>query len=143
MALCLAWSKTPALDYCRHRDCKYLHQHPINYFERKSEKIKQRRDFTYFEMHTSHSKTRWIMPVNPYRENTPEWNRFELFRQGQGEMQLVGRVPEDRVKFHRDELSYKYIAELRDRWMFPMTASVIELMEHEEINEVAYYNGPV
>jgi hypothetical protein len=113
--------KDAVLDYCLHRDCKYLHKHPINYFERRSEKIKQRRDFTYFEMHT-HLKTNWIMPVNPYRQATPEWNRFELFRQGYGEIQIVGRVPEDRIKFHREEISYKYITVLKNRWMIPENA---------------------
>lgn len=83
------------------------------------------------------------MPVNPYREDTPEWNKFELFRQGWGEIRICGRVPEDRVKFHRDEISYKYITELKTRQMIPEDASVIEMMDYEDIDEVAYYNGPV
>jgi hypothetical protein len=129
--------------YCRHKGCKYLHKHPLNYFERRSEKIKRRLDFTYIEMHTSHTGTKWIMPLNPYREDTPERGKFELFRQGWGEIQLVGRVPEDRFKFHRDEISYKYIAALKDHWIIPEDASVIDLMDYEEVDEVAYYNGPL
>lgn len=83
------------------------------------------------------------MPVNPYQENMPERNKFELFRQGHGEIRLWGRVPDDRVRFHRGEISYKYITALKDRWMIPENASLIDLMEFEDIDEVAYFNGPV
>jgi hypothetical protein len=130
-------------EYCNHKDCKYLHKHPVNYFERRSEKIRQRRDFTYFEMHTSYSGTRWILPLNPYQEKTPERSKFELFRQAQGEMEIVGRLPDDRVRYHREEISYKYIARIKGSWMVPDDASIIEMMDYEEIYEVAYFNGPV
>jgi hypothetical protein len=135
--------KDAASEYCCHRDCVYLHKQPISYFERKSEQINRRKDFTYFEMHKGYDGTKWIMPVNPYQENMPERNKFELFRQSHGEIRLWGRSPDDRFRFHRDEISYKYITVIKDRWMIPEDASLIDLMEYEEIDEVAYFNGPI
>ena len=130
-------------EYCCHSGCIYLHKHPISYFERRSEKIRQRHDFTYFEMHKGPSGTQWILPLNPYLEGTPERNKFELFRQGNGEMRLWGRCPDDRFKFHRDEISYKYITTLKNQWMIPEEASIIDMMGFEEVDEVAYFNGPI
>ncbi|RYZ98497.1 MAG: hypothetical protein EOP47_19235 [Sphingobacteriaceae bacterium] len=135
--------KDTTVNYCKHNDCKYLNEYPINYFERRSEKIRRRWDFTYFEIHTSQSGTRWIMPVNPYHESMPENNSFELFRQGYGEIKIMGRVPNYRNKFHRDEIAFKYIALLKDSWMFSENASAMELTEYEDIEEVAYFTGPV
>ncbi|MBE9586287.1 hypothetical protein IM792_17680 [Mucilaginibacter sp. JRF] len=135
--------KDVAEEFCCHRDCIFLHKNPVCYFERRSEKIRRRRDFTYIERFKGPSGNYWMMPVNPYKESTPECNAFELFRQSHGEVRLVGQFPEDRTKFHRNELSYKYIAVIRDRWAISIYASTIELMEYEEIEEVGYFNGPV
>jgi len=55
-----------ASEYCYHRDCIHLHKHPINYFERKSEQIKRRKDFTYVEMYKNYDGTKWIMPVDAF-----------------------------------------------------------------------------
>lgn len=126
--------------YCRHSGCTYLHKNPVSYFERRSEKIKGRKDFTYFEMHLSPDrKNHWLLPVNPYRKSTPERNRFELFRQGSGEVRIIGHTPKGRDIFHRDEISFKYIAEVKGYG--DMYWSALEQMDHEEVNEVAYYNG--
>jgi hypothetical protein len=42
-----------------------------------------------------------------------------------------------------DEISYKFITTLKNQWMIPYNASNIDMMEFEEVNEIAYFNGPI
>ena len=131
------------VSHCKHQDCVFLHRFPVNYFERKSEKIRTRKDFTYFHMHISSTNTKWLLPVNPYRKKCPERNSSELFRQGWGEIKLVGRIPIKRDIFHREEISFKYIAFLKKGFEIGDAFSALEITECEEIEEVAYFNGSV
>jgi len=127
------------VDFCRHKGCIFFHRYPLNYFERRSEKIKQRKDWTYFSL----SKSKWLLPINPYRSKTPEHHRFESFRQGWGEIKIVGQLPPKRDTFHRDEISYKFIAFLKHRIDPQIELTALELTDYEDIEEVAFYNGPI
>ncbi|MBO9674262.1 MAG: hypothetical protein J7577_12510 [Sphingobacteriaceae bacterium] len=127
------------VELCRHKGCKFLHKFPINYFERRSEKIKQRKDSTYFFV----SKSKWLLPINPYRKKAPERNRFELFRQGWGEIRIVGQLPPNRDTFHRDEISFKFITFLKQRIEQEKELTALEMTDYEDIEEVAYYNRPI
>lgn len=127
------------VNFCRHTGCIFLHRFPLNYFERRSEKIKQRKDFTYFSL----SKSKWLLPINPYRKKTPEHSRFEAFRQGWGEIKLVGQLPPKRDTFHRDEISYKFITFFKQRIDLEKELTALEITDYEDIEEVAYYNEPI
>lgn len=127
------------VDFCHHNGCKFLHRFPVNYFERKSEKIRQRKDFTYFSV----SKSKWLLSINPYRKKTPERNRLELFRQGWGEIRIFGQLPANRDTFHRDEISFKYISFFKQWIDLEKELTALEITDYEDIEEVAYYNGPI
>lgn len=86
----------PFVTHCCHSGCRFLNSYPINYFERRSERINRRRDFTYFKL----TETEWLLSVNPYQEATPERNRFELFRQTWGQIKFVGKIPLKRDTYH-------------------------------------------
>ncbi|RZJ72367.1 MAG: hypothetical protein EOO47_22480 [Flavobacterium sp.] len=134
---CLA--QDPFVTHCYHSGCRFLNSYPITYFERSSERINRRRDFTYFKL----TKSAWLLPVNPYKEETPERNSFELFRQTWGEIRFFGNIPLRRDNYHRDEISFKYISILK-HWIDPeKDLNALEITKYEDIDEVAYYNGPI